>query len=498
MSSPNIVEFADSAASAAGIESLTPAWSATLKLAYGLPLADDDVEFLTTATGRSRGSLRDCVGTEFAELWARVGRRGRKSSTISLVAVFEALYGGHEQHLIPGELGLVAVISKDLAGCGTVARFIESWLDAIGVGYSETTSGAMRLIPIEGTQLAIALLPCSSEAPRGPAIPVAILDEIAFWSTSEKYAQPDTEILSALRPAMAQFPRRKVFAISSPFGEDGVHFTTIDRALGNDDERKTLAVEGPTWIWNPKISEATTHEIEPDEKKWSREFAAIPGATVSQALDRADLDACIVDAPEASGRCFCAIDASSLRGDAFSWLFIFEIASGVSVPVVRGIEGDDLRRYSMTEIVKGIARQCAELGCHTVFGDQRESASLSALFNAEGLAFTSYAWSETSKDAAFQTLRRLLRDRKISILNHEKTISQLRNVKAHLRPSGRTNYATNGLDYASAVITAVHAINDDKIRLTQPARIDPSGGFPNESRWDGFPNDSGFSDWAGF
>jgi hypothetical protein len=37
-----------------------------------------------------------------------------------------------------------------------------------------------------------------------------------------------------------------------------------------------------------------------------------------------------------------------------------------------------------------------------------------------------------------------------------------------LRPNGQTAYPTNGLDYLSALISAMHAVNDGKIELAEP------------------------------
>ena len=45
----------------------------------------------------------------------------------------------------------------------------------------------------------------------------------------------------------------------------------------------------------------------------------------------------------------------------------------------------------------------------------------------------------------------------------EKLRKQMIACKAHLLPSGRTRYATNGLDYLSALITLIHAVNENLI-----------------------------------
>jgi hypothetical protein len=98
---------------------------------------------------------------------------------------------------------------------------------------------------------------------------------------------------------------------SSPWGTDDYHAELFDQ--GDTDHQLTSFA--PTWIANPTITEERTHELEPDEKIWSREYAAIPGATVSQALDREDATHCFVSSiaiPERSGA-FCAMTRASFE-----------------------------------------------------------------------------------------------------------------------------------------------------------------------------------------
>lgn len=146
-----------------GVEPPTPRWAAVLAYLYGLSLTPEQVAEVAAATGRSPESIlahcREVVGRRrFRQLWARIGRRGRKSSTAALIVVFEALYGGHERYVMPGEQAFCAVISKDLAGSNVVARFVKIYLDALGVQYRTSKLGAVSIIEIDGSQVAIALL----------------------------------------------------------------------------------------------------------------------------------------------------------------------------------------------------------------------------------------------------------------------------------------------------------------------------------------------------
>jgi hypothetical protein len=200
--------------------------------------------------------------------------------------------------------------------------------------------------------------------------------------------------------------------------------------------------------------------------------------------------------PIRTGRPVVSIDASSLRGDGFAWLVAQESSSGLIITKVSAIEGAELRRHSMTEIVAMVAADARAAGARVIYGDQRESASLASLFAAEGLAFTSFAWSEPSKDTAFQTLRRLLRERQLHLCSHAGLRKEMLECKAHLRPSGRTHYQTNGLDFLSALVTLMHAIDAHNIRPTIPAQV---GVFDASARiydgspaWSGWPGDRGY------
>src|SRR5690606_17277875 len=164
--------------------------------------------------------------------------------------------------------------------------------------------------------------------------------------------------------------------------------------------------------------------------------------------------------------------ASSLRGDGFTFIGGYDTTHDeLAVVEVGGWEGEELRRVSMQTIVQRIAERCAHWGTRTVFGDQREEAALAALFRQQGIELKAYAWSEQSKDASVQHLRRMMRERKISICEHATMRRELLGMKARLMPSGRIRYETGGLDYASAVITLMHAVVEGEILGEAPAGL---------------------------
>ena len=74
------------------------------------------------------------------------------------------------------------------------------------------------------TRIAVEIHTASFRAVRGYTVVGAICDELAFWS-SEGSANPDSEVLSSLRPAMSTIPGAVLMSITSRTPARARHFT---------------------------------------------------------------------------------------------------------------------------------------------------------------------------------------------------------------------------------------------------------------------------------
>lgn len=521
MTRPTILSLARDLARP-GIDPPSPAWAATLGLWYGLPLDAADVDTLVRATGRSRAWLesRASGGQPFRELWARVGRRGRKSSVAALIAVYEALFGGHERHLMPGERGLVACISHSAAGSAVVARFARTYLDALGIAHDSSRVGSLPLVQIEGAAFDLAIFPASQTAPRGWPIPVVVLDELAHLptddGTGEEYVNSDTAIISAIRPAQAQFPSAKLIAISTPLARQGVFHETVEAALGSDDPA-VLAVQGPTWEWSPDVTEARTRELERDDDIWAREYLAQPSATEGLAFHADHFSAAmggpLPEGAYSPGPGFLTVDASKLRSgsDGFAyafmrWMFpvgrsytretgeveqhVERLNNGRTIitrqrvketitlppdPVldvfnIGAFRGDQWASARQEDVIAHLAGHAARYGIAEAFGDDFESRGVSDAFNRAGMTFTPYSFSLPQKDDAIITLRRMMRERSIRIAPNEQLRRQALGLTYRMTSSGRAQYMTHGKDELSCLIVAGIALNDGRLSW-QPGKF---------------------------
>ena len=88
----------------------------------------------------------------------------------------------------------------------------------------------------------------SHRGTRGYTVPCVILDEVAFWLSEG--ANPDAEIIAALRPSMATLGG-KLIALSSPYARRGVLWNAYRRHYGV--AGRILVAQAPSLTMNPTL-----------------------------------------------------------------------------------------------------------------------------------------------------------------------------------------------------------------------------------------------------
>jgi hypothetical protein len=387
----------------------------------------------------------------------RVGRGGAKSNTSVKVGCNEILNG---RFAIPaGEIHYWAQVSDSKEEAKERLRLYESFFQALGVEFQ--AAGDSIIIP--SLNRGVRVFACQIGAVSGFRCIGYSADEAAKWENRDHSANPAEEVIVSIGAMTVTHPGARSLIISSPWGTDDYHYelfekgNTVDQVVGS----------APSWVANPSITREQCLKLaKGDEKILVREYEAIPGATISKALDASHVAAAFdVPAGKRTGQSFLCIDASSLRGDAFAWCAGYESTTGLVIGEVDGIEDADLTAIKMDEVVARIAARAKAWKTDVIFGDQREEAGLQALFVQHGISLVTYAWTDTSKHDAFTLLRRVLKDKQLSLCSHDKLQQQAIGCKIQLMPSGRNKYATNGLDYLSSIITLMHAVNEGKVRV---------------------------------
>ena len=115
----------------------------------------------------------------------------------------------------------------------------------------------------------IEITTASFRATRGYSYAAVLADEVAFWRTDEASANPDIEILGALRPGLASIPGFMLLIAGSPYAKRGALYDAFRRHFGRDDAR-VLVWKSDTSTINPSIDPAIIAEAYEADPKSAR------------------------------------------------------------------------------------------------------------------------------------------------------------------------------------------------------------------------------------
>jgi len=252
------------------------AWRALLAAFYGLELSDDERETVTALTGRA-----EVPSDAFAELWLAIGRRGGKSQVAALIAVYEALFKDHRAKLSPGEVATVMCIAADRKQARSVMRYVSGLVASNAMLARSKISETTEAIEFDNRAV-IEVHTASFRSVRGYTLGAVIADEIAFWFSEG--ANPDKDIITALRPALATLGG-KLVALSSPYAKRGILWDTHKRHFAGDSTR-VLVAQAPSLTMNPTLNpEIVADAMREDPEAARAEYLAEFRGDISTFLD---------------------------------------------------------------------------------------------------------------------------------------------------------------------------------------------------------------------
>jgi len=330
------------------------AWRSLLAGFYGLPT--DKKLFKQLTQRKPPKAAAD-------ELWLTVGRRGGKSNTAALLAVYEACFNDYSEKLAPGEVATVMVVAADRKQARSAMRYIRGLLEANPMLQRMVVKDGQEIIELSN-RTAIEIMTASHKSIRGYTVAAAILDEIAFWSSEG--ANPDSEILSALRPAMATLGG-KLIALSSPYARRGVLWDTYHKHFGKENKR-VLVAQAPSLLMNPSLPKHVVDEaMESDPAAARAEYLAEFRTDVETFISREAAEAVTVPArheipPIAGVKYVAFVDPSGGSKDAFTMAIAHKENDVIIVDAVRTRKPpfspesvvdefcDTLKEYRVTEV----------------------------------------------------------------------------------------------------------------------------------------------------
>ena len=263
------------------------AWRAFLCGLFGLPMDPAAAALYRQHTGR-----KTLPATPFNEAALIIGRRGGKSFVMALVAVFLAVFKDYRPHLQPGERATVLVIAADRKQCRVILRYVAALIEGIPMLANLIERQSTESIDLKRS-VTIEVCTASFRAVRGYTIAACLCDEIAFWRTDEGSANPDSEILAAIRPAMATIPDAMLLIASSPYARRGELWRAYREHHGKEDA-PVMVWQAGTKVMNPSIPiKVITDAYARDPASAAAEYGAEFRKDIEGFVAREIVEACV-------------------------------------------------------------------------------------------------------------------------------------------------------------------------------------------------------------
>jgi hypothetical protein len=404
-------------------------WRALLAAAFGLPLGPYQAELFRQCTGR-----RVPPGAPAAYLWLVIGRRGGKSFCMALITVFLAAFRDWRKYLSPGERAIVLLVAADREQAKILHRYCQGILSP-PILQSLVLNVTAGEIELKGN-VVIEVVTRSYRTVRGRSVCVAVLDELAFWRDDDS-ANPDAEVLNAIRASMATFGSdAMVIAGSSPYARRGVLWDAFRRWFGKNDARN-LVWQAVTRVMNPTISqEFIDEEYERDPASAAAEYGAEFRSDIAAFVDLAVLEACtaagLFELPPVSGNGYLAfVDPSGGSSDSMTLAIAHREDDGTAVlDCVREV----MAPFSPESVVEGFCDTLKQYQIDKVYGDRYAGEWPREQFAKRNVT---YEPSEKVKSDIYREMLPLLNSRKCQLLDNRRLISQLHGLERRTARGGR-------------------------------------------------------------
>jgi len=387
-------------------------WKVFLKAIYGIKIyGKNEKEIWEYCTNRT-----DLPESGFDEFYAIVGRRGGKSSIVSLIAVYEALYRDWQQYLSPGERATIFCVSTKKKQAQIVFRHCRSLLRNFE---HRITNEYVECISLDN-QVDIVIIPARFAGLRGYTIASVILDEFAFFPT-EEYTNPAKEIIRSLKPAI--LPGGKLIGISTPYAKFGYLYDMFEKYYGKNGSR-VLIWKAETDYMNPLYrKEKIAEEYEEDPTSAKTEYGAEFRDDVSTYLTEQEVNlitsiGAVERLPSYEKRYYAFVDVSGARKDSFA----FAICHTETDSVVLDYMYECPAPYDVNEEVAKCSEHLRRYDVYQVTGDKYSGDVYAQKFREYHI---NYKFSELNKSEIFLEFQRVANLRRISLLDNPRLKSQL-------------------------------------------------------------------------
>lgn len=404
------------------------AWRVLKKAVFGHRLTPKELKLFKQCTGRDKPS-----GKPYREVVCRIGRRGGKTYTSSIIAVYLGLFFDYSPSLSVGERGVIALIAADRSQARSAFNYINGILDNNPYFRNQVVKQTQDRIELK-TRVDIEIMTASHRTVRGRTIVCAILDEAAFFFTEG--STTDTEIYRAIMPSLATIKNSLILIISSPYAQTGLLYDMDKKFYGVDDPNVLVWV-ADSLTMNPELDKGIIdRDMEVDRESAESEWMAAFRKDLSTFLSIEVIESAIITdrrelspMKDVSYTAFCDPAGGGGR-DSFSLAISHRDGERLILDCIRVVKPS----FDPYAVVEEFSKVLKEYGCNTVTGDKYSGDFCSSAFQTNGIRFIG---SSKTKSEIYLAVEPLFNRGRLELLDNSLLFNQLRNLERRTRQGGR-------------------------------------------------------------
>jgi hypothetical protein len=302
-------------------------------------------------------------------------------------------------------------------------------------------SGTIQSKTADGIELSnnvtIEVRPASFRGIRGITAVAVICDEIAFWyDESSGSANPDSEILAALRPALAT-TGGPLICISSPYARKGELWVTFDKHFGAKGDKLVLVARAPSRTTNPSLPQRIIDRaMERDPASASAEYLAEFRTDIEAFLSieavRAVTMPGVFELPPQPGRQYFGFcDPSGGSSDSMTLGIAYRTDEGGAVLVCLR---ETKPPFSPAAVVAEYVQVLRKYGCKEVYGDAYASQWVEEPFRNLNIR---YRQADKNRSEIYLEALSAINSKQVSLLDNHKLVQQLVALERRTSRSGK-------------------------------------------------------------
>ena len=376
------------------------------------------------------------VTPDVHEAWFIIGRGGGKSRVDALIA---CAFATRAYRLAPGEKVYIGVFAPDRKQAGITFRYIVGLMRAVPELSAMVTRETRESLELSNG-VVIEVLSATTAAPRGRAYALAIVEEAAFLP-QDASANPDVELLRAIRPALARVRGSLLCVVSSPYARRGILWDAYQRYHGQPDG-EVVFVQAATLDLNPMFDRREVERaLEEDPAAAAAEYLGQFRSDVETFIDPEAIAACVVEGrhevpySDRHERYTAFLDPAGGSGqDSFTWAIAHEEWRTSGALVVLDCVREHRPPFSPTSVCGKVAGDLQRYGLSTATADRWGGEFVVEAMAAHGI--TVYQ-SARSKSELYGELLPMVNSRRVELLDLPRLSKQLIGLERRTQRGGR-------------------------------------------------------------